>query len=183
MGSFAIQFSRWLDIPSAYQEHISEGLQHIPLPSDLSDTNWHDLILYLVPSWHQSGTMLKRLDWPKRSIFTSDDMKEVPGWDQTGTKLLHKKAAYLIRIMFLATKAISLEEVMKANEYKNRASFRKNYLDALESTGIVTKTIPDVPRSPDQKYILTESGKLFLGGYSDPVTGDNTAGLSGTPQS
>lgn len=72
----------------------------------------------------------------------------------------------MIQILSLTSKTISLEEMMSAIGYKNRASFRKNYLDALENEELVTKTIPDKPKSPDQKYIITEKGKLFLAGYN-----------------
>ncbi len=37
--------------------------------------------------------------------------------------------------------------------------------DLLRKEGFIDQTIKDKPNSPDQKYILTEKGKMFLGGF------------------
>ncbi|MCC5907047.1 MAG: putative DNA binding domain-containing protein [Balneolaceae bacterium] len=166
LGNFAESFRKWLQLSDDYDEHISEGLQNIPLPTSLADASFKEVLTHLVPSWTKVGTKLKRLDWANNEISSKDEVQKVSSWYQDGTKLLHKKTVYLIQILTLASKAISLDDMMNAIGYKNRASFRKNYLDALESVELVTKTIPDKPNSPDQKYAVTEKGKLFLAGYN-----------------
>lgn len=124
---------------------------------------------HMVPSWNAFGAKLKRLDWVKNEVSSKDKIQMVPSWDQNGTKLLQKKTVYFIQILVLTSKAISLEDMMSAIGYKNRASFRRNYLDGLEKVAFVTKTIPEVQTSPDQKYKRTEKGKLFLAGYNDDI--------------
>ena len=166
LGDFAESFRKWLHLSNNSEEHISEGLKNIPLPPSLGDASWNEVLLYLVPSWDQFGTKLKRLDWAENKVSGKEEIQKVPSWNQDSTKLLHKKTIYLIQILTLASKAISLEDMMNAIGYKNRATFRKNYLDALESVEFITKTIPDKPNSPDQKYAITEQGNLFLAGYN-----------------
>jgi ATP-dependent DNA helicase RecG len=169
LGSFAEAIREWLKLSKDSQDHLAEGLQNITLPSALVEASWKEVILHLVPSWNEFGTKLKRLDWANNEVSSKDEIKEVPSWDQDGTKLLHKKTVYLIQILVLTSKAISLDDMMSAIGYKNRTSFRRNYLDELENVEFVNKTIPDKPKSPDQKYSITEKGKLFLAGYNFEV--------------
>ncbi len=49
-------------------------------------------------------------------------------------------------------------------EYKNRKTFRDNYIEPLQQVQFIRKTNPDNPNDPEQKYIITEKGKLFLAG-------------------
>jgi len=41
---------------------------------------------------------------------------------------------------------------------KHRATFMNNYLYPLLKAQLITMTIPDKPRSPKQKYIITAKG-------------------------
>jgi ATP-dependent DNA helicase RecG len=40
--------------------------------------------------------------------------------------------------------------------------FKRNYIDPLLELRILVMTQPDSPKSPTQKYYLTEIGKTFL---------------------
>lgn len=164
LATFTEKMAKWLQLPEEAQMHLSEGLNGIPLPSDLIEATWQQALLHLVSSWNESGTKLKPLDWASNEVSDSKSIQKVLSWDQNGTKLLHKKTLYLIQILVLTSKAISLDDLMKVIGYKNRTSFRRNYIVALERVEFVAKTIPDKPKSPDQKYYITEKGKLFLAG-------------------
>ena len=48
--------------------------------------------------------------------------------------------------------------LMKALKLKDRVTFQKNYLGPCLKIGLVEMTQPDSPRSPTQRYRLTESG-------------------------
>lgn len=163
LANFAGKWRSWLKLPNEAENHLKEGLKGVPLSSDLLDSEWPEVILQLVPGWHQKGTRLKALGWPQKQVMTPEAIQEVPGWYENGTKLLHKKTHYYIQILFLTSKPIALDEMMQFMGYSNRAKFRGSYLEPLEQLDLVTKTIPEVPSSPDQKYRLTEKGKLFLG--------------------
>ena len=61
--------------------------------------------------------------------------------------------------------AISIDELMAIFEYRDKGKFRDNYIKPLESEGFITKTNPDKPTAPNQKYVITEEGKRFLTGH------------------
>ena len=49
-------------------------------------------------------------------------------------------------------------------QYKNRTTFRDNYLNPLKQLGFLALTKPDSPNAPDNKYVTTELGRAFLMG-------------------
>ena len=51
---------------------------------------------------------------------------------------------------------------MQAAKQTNRTRFKKKYIDPLMKMGILAMTQPDSPKSPTQKYYLTEMGKALL---------------------
>ncbi len=57
---------------------------------------------------------------------------------------------------------MSRSELMQSIDLKDRVSFSKNYLEPALSDGLVEMTQPDSPRSPTQKYHLTEKGRQAL---------------------
>ena len=164
LADYALELSEWLELSSFALDHIRSGLTGVVLDPGSGSSFWPVVLLQLVPGWDQKGTRLAELDWPDNQTLTEEDIKKVPGWDQKGTKLLHKKIRYLIGILTLATDAVSLTQMMEWIGYSNRKTFRDNYLLPLQEVGFVTLTNPDNPSDPDQKYVITEKGKLFLAG-------------------
>ncbi|WP_045219081.1 Fic family protein [Desulfonatronum thioautotrophicum] len=57
---------------------------------------------------------------------------------------------------------VSRAELMKATGLKDRVTFSKNYLDPALTGNFIEMTQPDSPKSPTQKYRLTEKGKQVL---------------------
>jgi len=54
--------------------------------------------------------------------------------------------------------------MMKWMEYKKRQSFRELYILPLQNSGLISMTNPEKPNDPEQKYVITEKGEIFLGG-------------------
>jgi len=131
-----------------------------------SGPKYISILLHLVQSWNEFGAILRRFDGAKSSVLGKDEIQEVPGCVQDDTKLLHKKTVYLTQIFKRTSKGLSLVDIVEAMEHKNRTSFRRNYLDVLKNVEFVTKAIPEYQTSPDQKYVITEKGKLLLSGYN-----------------
>lgn len=53
-------------------------------------------------------------------------------------------------------------ELMQALGLRHAPSFRKSYLTPALNAGLVERTQPDAPRSPTQRYRLTQKGKMVL---------------------
>ncbi|MCE0494431.1 Fic family protein [Vibrio salinus] len=56
----------------------------------------------------------------------------------------------------------SLSEVMEKSGHKHKPSFRKTYLLPALEAGFVEMLYPDSPKSPKQKYLLSESGRALF---------------------
>ena len=52
--------------------------------------------------------------------------------------------------------------LMERLELHDRKSFGKNYLQSALEQDLIEMTQPDSPKSPTQKYRLTDAGKHFL---------------------
>ncbi|HAC15231.1 MAG TPA: AAA family ATPase [Bacteroidetes bacterium] len=169
LGQFTDQIIDWLNLDQDSYIMLHTGLSHIQLPGTLEGASWQDVIMHLVPSWHQKGTQLKVLDWPFKQVYKPSDIEAVPSWDTLGTKLLLRKVHYLITILVLSTHPISAKDLMAQFDYKNEKSFRDKYLKPLRDVKFIQFTIPDNITDPDNKYVITPQGKAFLGGMNSVV--------------
>ena len=164
LGTYAPSLINWLELDEKFTTHLTGGLTGVELPSTYFDLTWEQVLLQLVPSWHQKGTQLKPLDWIENQVFVETEIKKVPSWNEKGTQLLKKKNWYLISILSLCSLPISLSDLMDAFDYKNAKTFRDNYLKPLRESGLIIFTNPEKPTDPDNKYVITQLGKTFLGG-------------------
>lgn len=162
--SYHVELCQWLELSDETSALLVERLTLLSLDPNLVDYDWPTLILHLVPSWNRNGTKQKLLSWPVKQDVTDEEIKKVSGWDEKGTKLLPKKVIYFIKILLLASKPLSLVELMGHINYKNRSVFRENYLLPLLDVEFIQRTDQSAISSPGQKYIITELGKRFLTG-------------------
>ena len=65
----------------------------------------------------------------------------------------------MIRLLENTSSAADLRSVMGMN---NATKFKNNYLNPLIELGVVEMTQPDSPKSPTQRYRLTEAGRELL---------------------
>jgi len=164
LKKFANWWAAWLGLPQQSLSHLHKGLEHIPLPAELAKEDWEGVLSYLIPGWFEKGTKLAILDWPNNQSFAKMEIEKIPGWSEKGTKWLHKKIRYILAILSCCAEPISLSDLMLYLDYKNRKTFRDNYMKPLEQLQWIARTNPDSPFTPDQKYRLTEKGKEFLRG-------------------
>lgn len=59
---------------------------------------------------------------------------------------------------------MSRNELMRVMKLKDRVYFRVEFLCPAIELEFMEMTIPDKPNSPNQKYRITEKGKLLLKG-------------------
>jgi Fic family protein len=67
-------------------------------------------------------------------------------------------------IQALATGTLGSAALMKALDLSHKPTFRENYLDPALEGGWIERTQPDSPRSPTQRYRLTEKGRHWMAG-------------------
>jgi ATP-dependent DNA helicase RecG len=164
LGTFATAFQRWLELPEETWSHLQTGLANIALPAHLSQVTFEELLLHLVPSWHEKGTQLALLGWDENQVISRGEIEKVPSGLEKGTQLLRRKNWYLISILSVVTEPARMSELLDWMNYKNAKKFRDNYIKPLRETGMIALTNPDKPTSPDNRYVITEIGKAFLSG-------------------
>ncbi|MBV6512082.1 MAG: hypothetical protein FMNOHCHN_01572 [Ignavibacteriaceae bacterium] len=162
LAKYTAEFIRWLDLKTDLPPARWEGLKQVELPSEFWNRTWEEALIHLVPGWHKAGTGLAPLNWAEKQLFAEDDLKKIPGWHEKGTQLLKKKNWYLISILSLCTAPVKMADLLAAFDYKNAKKFRDNYLRPLKDTGLIAFTIPEKPTDPDNKYLITQKGKIFL---------------------
>ena len=84
-----------------------------------------------------------------------------PSWDQVGTKLGLSRDQ-VEKLLSCAIQAVSAADLRMAMKMTNATKFKRNYIDPLLELKILAMTQPNSPKSPTQKYYLTEMGKALL---------------------
>ncbi len=64
----------------------------------------------------------------------------------------------------ISAEPASVFELMKKLKLRHRKTFLANYLHPAIEIGIITMTNPESPRSPKQKYFITEKGMTIKNG-------------------
>ncbi len=67
----------------------------------------------------------------------------------------------LLRVMN-SGRTSSASDLMQLLKLKHRPTFRRNYLNPALAGGLLSRTEPDSPSSPTQRYRLTELGKRLI---------------------
>ncbi|MBA7553076.1 hypothetical protein ES705_45661 [subsurface metagenome] len=171
LADFTSQLLDWLELPESIMDHLKNGLVNVALPSGLADRNWEEVLFHLVPSWHKNGTQLLNNTWPDNQPFIKKKMLTVPSSNSNGTHLskkcillFQKKSWYLLSVLFLTSEPIKLSDLMNTFDYKNEKSFRDKYIKPLRQVDFIRFTNPETQTDPENKYMLTEKGKSYLGG-------------------
>ena len=112
----------------------------------------------------EKGTQLSELLFAKPQRIAKEEIEKVPSWNEKGTQLLSKKIWYVVAILALCGKPISFGQLMESFQYKNRNTFRVNYINPLKRLGYIGLTNPETPNAPDNMYVLTDLGHAFLMG-------------------
>lgn len=161
---YVAQFASWLSLPVDCSEYLMGGMAEMEMPARLQDATWEEVLLDLVPGWIEKGTQLPEFLFAKPQRLTRGQIEKVPSWNEKGTQLLPKKIWYIVALLALCTTPIAFGQLMDFFQYKNRNTFRENYLNPLKQLGFIMSTKPDTPNAPDNKYMITEQGKAFLMG-------------------
>ena len=124
------------------------------------------LLVQLAICWGQKGTKLQRL-----RLLPSDELPDFNKWKgltlvEKGTKLFKKRFITIIKVLVFVLSPIPMESLLSFMKYRSKNKFREMYLNPIIKSGLVDRTIPEKPNDPNQQYIITKKGRLFLGGFS-----------------
>jgi ATP-dependent DNA helicase RecG len=155
---FTKEWLSWLELDEKWLPRLTESLQEIEMNARLHKMDWEEQISLLSLSWIEKVTKLEKLN-----ITVNKQFKEMETLSQSEkvTKL-PKKLQYIIVILMLSGVPVSLDDLIELFAFRDRSFFRRNYLKPLETVGFIKKTNPEKPTASNQKYLITEKGKLFL---------------------
>ncbi len=131
------------------------------VPSDINKVDNPDELIYKMGlSWHQNGVKLEKLRFLINKDIRIEDLKKELSNRQKGVKLLKNRGKNILKVQ-----PLTMEVLMEKMEFRSRSSFRDDYIKPLRDNKLIDLTIPDKPRDPGQSYIISEQGKMFLGGF------------------
>jgi ATP-dependent DNA helicase RecG len=160
-----------------------EAIQHlktISVKSEIAqEAEISGFLYHLVSSWIENGTKLPSLEMLNLKELRTFEKLSVSSSPPDGTKLaailqsfqekgangIGKRFAFLFKLIVGTMTPQTFDDLLKFMRYKNKAMFRDRYLQLLVQEGLVQRTIPEKPTSPEQRYVLTDKGKLYLGGF------------------
>jgi len=179
MADFVKEWFSWLELDAKWLPKLNESLKNIEIDGRLQKMSWEEKIECLVPYWIEKVTKMdKKVTKSEKSyqskIQNSDynDLsnpnekltKLPPGLYEKSAMLPSKKLWYVITILMMSGTSVSIDDLTEILSFRHKTFFRENYLKPLEAKGIITKTNPEKPTDPNQKYVITEKGKRFLTG-------------------
>ncbi|ABN57040.1 hypothetical protein Memar_1108 [Methanoculleus marisnigri JR1] len=114
------------------------------------------------PEFRQNGQQFVQVLWrPGRDLVIGAQTR-----DLVGTKLgLSGDQVEVLRTCVAET---SISELMDVTGRTNRTKFRNSVLKPMMQAGLIEMTVPDRPRSSNQKYRITERGRALLAGRDTP---------------
>ncbi len=72
----------------------------------------------------------------------------------------------VIHLLEALERPLSRRELQEKLQLRNREHFRRKYLQPALKEGLIVMCNPDKPRAADQKYRITESGRIYIAGKS-----------------
>lgn len=162
-GQFIITYFN--HIPDEIRTDLAAKMKNIPVDYDIESMGFNVFIEHIVLKWIEKGGKL-----PNSRVFENKGVRGIifqKGVSalQKGGKLFDKRTECLFSVLLSVLDAVSLSDLAAKLGYSNRDKFKEMYIAPLMKDGLLAYTIPDKPTSSRQQYIITEKGRLFLGGF------------------
>jgi hypothetical protein len=106
------------------------------------------------PAFRQEGGQFIQTLWRPTAVATAQVAAHV------GTKLALSR--HQVEILEKCREETLLVHLMAIAERADRTKFRHQVLNPLLAEGLIEMTIPDKPRSSNQKYRLADKGRAWL---------------------
>jgi len=81
--------------------------------------------------------------------------------DQVADQVTPQLSEQVHRLVLVLKEKMSRQELMQVLQLKHNQSFRENYLYPAIKERYIEMTMPENPNDPNQKYRLTELGKIL----------------------
>jgi ATP-dependent DNA helicase RecG len=145
-------------------ERIKE-LKSIQISSELINIEDDDeFAIKLIQSWSEKSKELQSLRFLLNKDLEIEDLKKVKSWSEKSKELLKKRSRVILAALLLSLMPTTLDDMVSILGYKNKDSFRRDYVNILKDNGLINYTIPEKPNDPNQAYVLTQKGMHFIAG-------------------
>lgn len=111
----------------------------------------------------QFMTIIYSMEYEKQNTMDSlrAETKLGLSWEQVGTKL-GLSWDEVENLSVTLQRPTSISDLKTLHGWSNSSKFKAKYVPPLIEAQLVCMTHPDKPTSPNQRYLLTENGKLLL---------------------
>ena len=113
----------------------------------------------------EKGSKLNNIRMNEIKDIHVNDFQKGASLAEKGRKLLSKRNITLLSVIAMCVNPVKINDLLTVLKFHSRDRFRELYLTPLRHCALIEQTIKDKPNSPDQKYMLTEKGKMFIGGF------------------
>jgi ATP-dependent DNA helicase RecG len=145
---------------------ILEEMKQLALLLQFAELDDPDTFLFQKgSSWVEKGVKLKNLRMNRINNIQFSDFQKGVSWVEKGVKLLPKRTVTILKLLMICLAPIKIEEMKQLMSFGSRDKLRELYLNPLRKEGVIETTLREKPNSPEQKYILTEKGRMYLGGF------------------
>jgi ATP-dependent DNA helicase RecG len=146
-----------------YMEKRGSGLKRICNETKKLESFKADRMPVFKSTSSQFMTIIYSMEYENRNTMNSLQVETKMGlsWEQVGTKLglRWEEVEKLFVTLQLPT---SISDLKILYGWSNTSKFKAKYVTPLIEAQLVCMTHPDKPTSPNQRYLLTENGKLLL---------------------
>jgi hypothetical protein len=145
---------------------IVEEMKQLALFPQFAGTDDPDTFLFQQGlCWVEQGVKLKNLRIIKINELPFSDFQKGASLAEKGGKLFHKRTVNILKLLLICLTPVKIEEMKQLMSFGSRDKLRELYLNPLRKEDVIETTLKDKPNSPEQKYVLTEKGRMFLGGF------------------
>ena len=111
----------------------------------------------------QFMTIIYSMEYEKQNTMDSlrAETKLGLSWEQVGTKL-GLSWDEVEKLFVTLQRPTSISNLKTLHGWSNSSKFKAKYVTPLIEAQLVCMTHPDKPTNPNQRYLLTENGKLLL---------------------
>jgi ATP-dependent DNA helicase RecG len=116
-------------------------------------------------SWKEKGVELKKLRLKISSDLQISESTKGWSWKEKGVEFFDKRTSTIFEVLLLCLSPQKIDNIQSIIDFNARNKLRELYLNPLRQEGLLEYTLKEKPNSPNQRYITTIKGKLFLGGF------------------